>query len=52
MEIETEIVPGKTRVGLECGTLLSSLRAYRPGVAHPDWLGDVILPALPKPQRW
>jgi hypothetical protein len=24
------------------------LQAYRDGIAHPDWLGDLILRAIPK----
>jgi len=27
---------------------VESLHAYRQGFAHPDWLGDLILRALPK----
>jgi hypothetical protein len=48
MEIESEIVLCMICVRLESASLPSSLRAYRSGVAHPDWLGDLILRALPK----
>jgi len=33
---------------LRVNSSVESLRAYRSGVAHPDWLGDLILRALPK----
>jgi hypothetical protein len=29
---------------------VESLRAYREGVANPDWLGDLILRPIPKPR--
>ena len=33
---------------LRVNSSVESLRAYRSGVAHPDWLGDLILRAIPK----
>ena len=33
---------------LRVNSSVESLHAYRQGVAHPDWLGDLILRALPK----
>ena len=36
---------------LRVNSSVESLRAYRSGVAHPDWLGDLILRALPKTLR-
>jgi hypothetical protein len=33
---------------LRVNSSVESLAAYREGVAHPDWLGDLILRALPK----
>jgi len=33
---------------LRVNSSVESLGAYRSGVAHPDWLGDLILRALPK----
>ena len=34
---------------LRVNSSVESLQAYRDGVAHPDWIGDLILRALPKP---
>ena len=33
---------------LRVNSSVESLRAYRSGVAHPDWLGNLILRAIPK----
>jgi hypothetical protein len=33
---------------LRVNSSVESLNAYREGVAHPDWLGDLILRAIPK----
>jgi hypothetical protein len=33
---------------LRVNSSVESLKAYREGVAHPDWIGDLILRALPK----
>ena len=33
---------------LRVNSSVESLDAYRAGVAHPDWLGDLILRAIPK----
>jgi hypothetical protein len=34
---------------LRANSSVESLRAYREGVANPDWLGDLILRPVPKP---
>jgi hypothetical protein len=36
---------------LRVNSSVESLRAYREGVAHPDWLGDLILRAIPSPKQ-
>ena len=33
---------------LRVNSSVESLQAYRDGIAHPDWLGDLILRAIPK----
>jgi hypothetical protein len=33
---------------LRVNSSVESLRAYRSGISHPDWLGDLILRAIPK----
>src|SRR5438445_811025 len=33
---------------LRVNSSIESLRAYRGGIAHADWLGDLILRAIPK----
>jgi hypothetical protein len=33
---------------LRVNSSVESLRAYREDIAHPDWLGDLILRAIPK----
>ena len=35
---------------LRVNSSVESLRAYREGVANPDWLGDLILRPIPKPR--
>ena len=35
---------------LRVNSSVESLNAYREGVAHPDWLGDLILRGIPRPK--
>jgi hypothetical protein len=35
---------------LRVNSSVESLKAYRDGVAHPDWIGDLILRAIPPPK--
>ncbi len=41
--------PDQSYSNLRVNSSLDSLDAYREGVAHPDWLGDLILRPLPTP---
>jgi hypothetical protein len=38
----------QTYSNLRVNSSVESLQAYRDGVANPDWLGNLILRALPK----
>jgi len=40
--------PDQSFSNLRVNSSVESLQAYREGVAHPDWIGDLILRALPK----
>lgn len=40
--------PDQSYSNLRVNSSIESLNAYREGVAHPDWLGDLILRAIPK----
>jgi hypothetical protein len=40
--------PDGSYSNLRVNSSVESLNAYREGVAHPDWVGDLILRALPK----
>jgi hypothetical protein len=39
--------PDETYSNLRVNSSVESLNAYRQGLAHPDWLGDLILRAIP-----
>ena len=40
----------QTYSNLRVNSSVESLQAYRDGLAHPDWLGDLVLKALSKPE--